>query len=81
MCNQRTEKWVCKYCEKPVKEVTYLTSKCESQSDTGVCKETGKTCYETIDMYDPDCTFCAQSRPRPQTDLDKEIRPWKLDNE
>ncbi|PTD10732.1 hypothetical protein FCULG_00007722 [Fusarium culmorum] len=51
MCNQRTEKWVCKYCEKPVKEVTYLTSKCESKSDTGVCKEAGKTYYETIDMY------------------------------
>ncbi|QPC73359.1 hypothetical protein HYE68_004111 [Fusarium pseudograminearum] len=50
MCNQRTEKWVCKYCEKPVKEVTYVTSKCESQSDTGVCKEAGKTCYETIDI-------------------------------
>ncbi|KAK6708132.1 hypothetical protein SNK03_008991 [Fusarium graminearum] len=56
MCNQRTEKWVCKHCEKPVKEVTYLTSKCKSQSETGVCKEAGKTCYETIDIYIPTCT-------------------------
>ncbi|VTO88766.1 unnamed protein product [Fusarium graminearum] len=51
MCNQRTEKWVCKHCEKPVKEVTYLTSKCKSQSETDVCKEAGKTCYETIDIH------------------------------
>ncbi|CAG1991572.1 unnamed protein product [Fusarium graminearum] len=56
MCNQRTEKWVCKHCEKPVKEVTYLTSKCKSQSETGVCKEAGKACYETIDIYIPTCT-------------------------
>ncbi|CEI39721.1 unnamed protein product [Fusarium venenatum] len=53
MCKQRKEKWVCKYCQKPIKEHTYLINKCKSQSDIGICREQRTTDYETIDMYYP----------------------------
>lgn len=77
MCKERTEKWVCKHCEKPVKEIPSKI-KCQSLKETGRCKEwVNAKEDEIIDMYDPDCTFCNEPRSFSKQDLEQEIRPWK----
>jgi len=79
MCKERTERWVCKHCEKPIKEIPFKTE-CQSMKKTGRCKEwVNAKENEIVDMYDPDCTFCNKPGRFSTKDLEREIRPWKIE--
>lgn len=70
MCKEIRETWLCKHCFGVVKYQTYVTRKCKSRLELGICTEWNNPKEVSVDMFDPDCLTCNQPREWPANDLD-----------